>query len=73
MVHCYPSQLKGCSATGKAYQVQLKQGACLEHKIPVLAYLALELPGHPPPLGPKWPTELPAPHSKYVNARVTCN
>ena len=59
-----PSQSKGCSAAGKAYQIQLKQGACLEHKIPVPAYLALELAGHPPPLGLKWATELPAPHSR---------
>ena len=58
-----PSQLKGCNTTGKAYQVQLKQGVCLECKIPVPAYLALELPGHLPPLGPIWPTELPASHS----------
>ena len=57
-----PSQSKGFSATGKVYQVQLKQGTYLEHKITVPTYLALELPGHPLPLGPKWPTELPAPH-----------
>ena len=58
-----PSQSNGCSTKKKAYQIQLKQGACPEHKIPVVAYLALELPGHSPLLGPKWPTELPTPHS----------
>ena len=57
---CYPVNRR---VAGKAYQVQLKQGACLEYKIPVPAYLVLELPGHPPPLGPKWPTELLAPYS----------
>ena len=59
-----PSQSKGCSTAGKAYQIQLNQGACLEYKILVPAYLALELPGHLLPLGPKWPTELPETHSR---------
>ena len=54
----------GCSARGKAYQVQPKQGVYLECKIPVPVYLALELPGYLPPLGPYWLTELPAPHSR---------
>ena len=54
--------MKCCSATGKAYQGQPKQGACPEYKIPLSAYLVLLLPGHPLPLEPKWLTELPAPH-----------
>ena len=62
MVHATQS-IEGLQTIGKACKVQLKQGVCLEYKILVPAYLALELPGHPPPLGPKWLSELPAPHS----------
>ena len=48
----YPVNWKVAALQERHTKYSFKQEACPEYRIPVPAYLALALPGHPPPLGP---------------------
>ena len=58
----YPVNRRVAALQERHTKYSLSREYVQKYKTSVPAYLALALPGHPPPLGPKWPIELPVPH-----------